>query len=158
MALRPSRILFIFLGAAVLGIAVFGILAAQVTSVAKVDRTDAKDSFAAVLDSLDSGTPRLTRDESGKFTNNAVEVTGTGSPPTKLGVLAFRAGDRRLIRSDIPFWFFRLKGPAAQFALRGSGFNMKQLGITPGDIARQGVGVILDETTARGDRLLVWAE
>jgi hypothetical protein len=47
---------------------------------------------------------------------------------------------------------------AAQFALRGSGFDMKQLGLTPGHIAGQGPGVILDETTAAGDRLLVWAE
>ena len=74
------------------------------------------------------------------------------------GLLAFRASDNRLLRSDIPFWFFRLKGSAAQFALRGSGFDMKRLGITPGDIARQGAGIILDETSANGDRLLVWAE
>lgn len=73
-------------------------------------------------------------------------------------MLAFRAGDNRLLRSDIPFWFLRLKGPAAQFALRGSGFDMKRLGITPGDIARQGTGIILDETSASGGRLLVWAE
>jgi hypothetical protein len=158
MALKPSRILLIVLGAAVLGLTVFGFLAAQVTSVTKVDSIEASDSFQAVLDSLDSGPARLIRDETGKFTNNAVAAPGPVTPPTKLGVLAFRVSDRRLIRSDIPFWFFRLKGTAAQFALRGSGFDMKKLGITPGDIARQGVGVILDETTARGDRLLVWAE
>jgi len=157
MTLRPSRVLLIILAAASLGFAVFGILAARVTSVAKVDGTEARDRFDAVLDHLDAGPPRLTRDGSGKFTNSSPMVTGPVTRPVKLGVLAFRARDRHLFRSDIPFWFFRLKGPAAQFALRGSGFDMKQLGITPGDIARQGAGVILDETTAEGDRLLVWA-
>jgi hypothetical protein len=60
MTLRPSRVLFIILGAAVLGLAVFGILAARVTSVAKMDGTDATVQFEAVLDSLDSGPPRVT--------------------------------------------------------------------------------------------------
>ncbi len=78
--------------------------------------------------------------------------------PSKLGVLFFRASGNRLVRSDIPFWFFRLKGQAAKFVLKDSGFDMERLGITPKDIARQGPGVILDETSANGDRLLVWAE
>jgi hypothetical protein len=78
--------------------------------------------------------------------------------PTKLGVLYYRAGDDVLLRSDIPFWFFRLKGSAARVALRGSGFDMEKLGLTPDDISRQGPGLILDETMGNGDRLLVWAE
>jgi hypothetical protein len=49
----------------------------------------------------------------------------------------------------------RAGGPAA---LRGSGFDLDRLGLTPGDLARQGRGIILDETFAGGDRLLVWAE
>ena len=42
MTLRPSRVLLIILAAAFLGFAVFGILAARVTSVAKVDETTAE--------------------------------------------------------------------------------------------------------------------
>jgi len=73
-------------------------------------------------------------------------------------LLFSRASDNCLVRSDIPFWFFRLKGSAARFALKDRGFDMDRLGITPKDIARQGSGVILDVVFANGDRLLVWAE
>jgi len=158
MSIRPSRILFIIIGAAVFGFAVFGILASRVTTIDKVKQDVARERFEAVIDSLDSGSPRLTRDGSGGFTNTAPPTTGPVARSSKLGVLFFRAGDDRLVRSDVPFWFFRLKGQAAQFALKNSGFDMERLGITPKDIARQGPGVILDEIFANGDRLLVWAE
>ncbi len=158
MSIRQSRILFIIIGAAVFGFAVFGILASRVTTIEKVKQDTARGRFEAVIDSLDSGPPRLTRDGSGGFTNTATEATGPMAKPSKLGVLFFRAGDDRLVRSDVPFWFFRLKGQAAQFVLKNSGFDMERLGITPKDIAGQGPGVILDEIFANGDRLLVWAE
>jgi hypothetical protein len=158
MSLRPPRILFIVLGAAVFGFAVFGILASRVTTIEKLEQDAVRGRFQAVIDSLDSGSPRLTRDGSGGFTNTAMAAAGPVAKPSKLGVLFFHANEKRLVRSDIPFWFFRLKGPAAQFALRGSGFDMERLGITPKDIASQGPGVILDETSGNGDRLLVWAE
>ena len=158
MSIPPSRILFIIIGSAVFGFVVFGILAARVTTMEKVEQDAARGRFEAVIDSLDSGPPRLTRDGSGEFTNTASESGGPVTGPSKLGVLFFRASDNRLVRSDIPFWFFRLKGSAARFALKDSGFDMDRLGITPKDIARQGPGVILDEVFANGDRLLVWAE
>ena len=158
MSLSPSRILLIVLGAAVFGFVVFGILAARVTTMEKVEQDAVRERFEAVIDSLDSGPPRLTRDGSGGFTNTAPATTGPVVRPSKLGVLFFRANDNRLVRSDIPFWFFRLKGSAARFALKDSGFDMDRLGITPKDIAKQGPGIILDEVFANGDRLLVWAE
>ncbi len=158
MSVRPSRILIFVIEAAMLGLVVFGILASMVTTIEEVKQDAVRERFEAVIDSLDSGPPRLTRDGSGGFTNTAPPTTGPVARPSKLGVLFFRAGDDRLVRSDIPFWFFRLKGSAARFALKNSGFDMDRLGITPKDIARQGPGVILDEIFSNGDRLLVWAE
>ena len=75
-----------------------------------------------------------------------------------MAVMTYRFRESRLIRSDIPFWFFRLKAPVAQFALKGSGFDMKRLGLRPEDIVGQGAGLILDEMIDGGDRILVWAE
>ena len=158
MSVRPSRILLIVLAAALLGVGVFGLLAARVTSMEKMDEAAAILLFDAVVDSLDSGPPRLTRDGSGRFTNSATVQEGPLIKPSRLVVMAYRSRDHRLVRSEIPFWFFRLKGPAAQVALKDSGFDMKRLGIRPRDIARQGTGLILDETFAGGDRILVWAE
>ena len=34
----------------------------------------------------------------------------------------------------------------------------QRLGVTPADLERHGPGVVLDETRANGDRLLVWTE
>ncbi len=158
MSLRPSRILLIVLGAAVFGFTVFGFLASRVTTIEKMELDAVGGKFQAVIDSLDSGSPRLTRDGSGGFINTAIAASEPVARPSKLGVLFYRASENRLVRSDIPFWFFRLKGQAAKFVLRGSGFDMERLGITPKDIAEQGPGVILDESSANGDRLLVWAE
>ena len=158
MKLRPSYIGLIIGGAALLGLAVFGILAAGVTTVTRLDRDTALDQFEAVVDSLDLGPPRLTRDGAGRFANRTPAAASEAVAPTNLGVMVYGADHRRLIRTDIPFWFFRLKGPVVQLALKDSGFDLKGLGITPADIARQGAGLILDESFDNGDRLLVWAE
>lgn len=114
MSIRPSRILFIIVGAAVFGFVVFGILAARVTTMENVEQDAVRGRFEAVIDSLDSGPPRLMRDGSGGFTKTAPSTTGPVARPSQLGVLFFRARDNRLVRSDIPFWFFRLKGQAAR--------------------------------------------
>jgi len=158
MKLSPARVGLIVLGAALLGISVFGILVADVTRVTDLDAAAAESQFDAVLDSLDSGPPRLTRDGTGGFTNSTGPAGNIGVAPAHLGVLAFQADHNRFIRSEVPFWFFRLKGPVVRLALRGSGFDLDRLGLTPSDIARQGAGVILDESWPNGDRVLVWAE
>jgi hypothetical protein len=73
-------------------------------------------------------------------------------------VLAYQAGEQRLVAADVPFWFFRLKGPAAQYALSGTGLDLKRLGITAADLERHGPAVVIDHTRPNGDRLLVWTE
>ena len=158
MAVRPSRILLIVGAVAAVGVAVLGLLAAQVTSMEKMAADAAQLQIEAVVDSLGFGPPRLTRDGSGKFTSKAPENVATDKNPKKLVVMTYRSRESRLIRTDIPFWFFRLKAPAAQFALKDSGFDMKRLGLRPADITSQGAGLILDEMIDGGDRVLVWAE
>ena len=59
---------------------------------------------------------------------------------------------------DTPFWFFRLKGPAARLALDGTGFDLDRLHLTPSDLERFGPAVIVDHTSRDGSRLLVWTE
>jgi hypothetical protein len=73
-------------------------------------------------------------------------------------VLAYRRPEQRLVRADVPLWFLKLKGPAVQYALRGTGLDLERLGVTPADLERYGACVVLDETRANGDRLLVWTE
>ena len=158
MKLDPTRVGLGILVAALVGLAVFGLLASSVTSVTDSDQAAAYEVFRAVIDSLDSGPPRLQRDGSGNLVSRAVPPGKSGARPVKLGVLLYRPSENKLVQSHIPFWFFRLKASTARFALRGSGFDMDQLGVTPADIARQGPGLILDEQAPDGGRLLVWAE
>jgi hypothetical protein len=58
----------------------------------------------------------------------------------------------------VPLWFLRVKGPAAQVALRGTGFDLEALGLTADDLARSGIGVVLDDARENGDRVLAWTE
>jgi hypothetical protein len=66
--------------------------------------------------------------------------------------------ERRLVRADVPFWYLKMKGPAVQYLVRGTGLDLQRLGITAADLERYGAAVVLDETNANGDRLLVWTE
>jgi hypothetical protein len=76
----------------------------------------------------------------------------------RLKALAWRDGDRQLVSADTPFWFVKLKGPAARFALEGTGFDLDRLGLTAADIERVGPGIVVDHAGADGNRLLVWTE
>ena len=62
------------------------------------------------------------------------------------------------MRADVPFWFLKTKGAALQDPLHGTGLDLERLGVTPADLERYGVCLVLDETRANGDRLLVWTE
>jgi hypothetical protein len=97
-------------------------------------------------------------DAAGRVRRRDRPSTREAAHPTRLRALAHRAPERRLVRADVPFWFFKIKGPAAQYALRGTGLDMDRLGVTPADLERCGVCLVLDETRTNGDRLLVWTE
>lgn len=77
---------------------------------------------------------------------------------TRLGVLAYQAGDDRLVTADVPMWFFRMKGPPTQFLVRGTGLDLERLQITAADLERFDPSVVIDHTRSNGDRLLVWTE
>jgi hypothetical protein len=58
---------------------------------------------------------------------------------------------------EVPIWFIRIKGPAAAFVLRDTGFDLEALGLTAGDLQRSGAGLVLDESRGE-DSLLAWTE
>jgi hypothetical protein len=71
--------------------------------------------------------------------------------------LAYHASTQRLVSADIPIWFIRIKGPAAAFALRDTGFDLEVLGLTAGDLERSGAGLVVDESRGE-DALLAWTD
>jgi hypothetical protein len=157
-SLRPRVFALTLSAGAVGGLAIFGVLASRATTVERTDAPDALRRFAAIRATLGGAAPLLTLDDDGRVTRRPDPPSGARPRPTRLGVLAYRAHDQRLITVDIPFWFFRLKGPAAQFAVRGTGLDFERLQITAGDLERYGPAVVLDHAAPSGDRLLVWTE
>jgi hypothetical protein len=76
MKLDSTRVGLGILGPALVGLAVFGLLASSVTSITDSNQAAACEVFQAVIDSLDSGPPRLQRDGAGNFVSRV-------SPPGK---------------------------------------------------------------------------
>lgn len=142
--------------AAVLGLTVLGGLAWRAITVQQMDGTGAQRNFEDVLASVKSPSPLVHR-EAGRFVRRPSSPP-VGPPPRDLHVLAYYADGQRLVRGDVPLWFFAVKGPAVTYALRGTGFDLETLGLTPNDLQQAGAGIILDDTRPTGDRLLAWTE
>jgi hypothetical protein len=155
----PGRVLVLALAAgALIGFTIFGVLVYRAVTVEQADAPAALRRFAAIRAAVGAGAPLLTLDEAGRVTRRADPPASERARPTRLGVLAYRAHDERLIAVDIPFWFFKLKGPAAQFAVRGTGLDLERLQITAADLELHGPSVVIDQSSTTGDRLLVWTE
>jgi hypothetical protein len=149
--------LIAFIVAALLGVGVFGMLAWRSVSVERASGTEAQSSFEDALAGIPSREPLVRRDAGGAF----VRETGkgrAGPPATQLHVLAYHIEGQRLVRADVPLWFFKVKGPAVEYAVRGTGFDLEALGLTAGDLERAGPRVVLDEVRATGDRVLAWTD
>ena len=145
------------LAVAACGVAVFGVLAWRSVSVLEMDASGALDNFDAVRARVPSTPPLVERDASGAFVRRPSDKT-TGPVPTELHALAYHVDGQRLVRADVPMWFFKVKGPALRYAVRDIGLDLDALNLTATDLENAGAGVVLDETRLNGDRLLVWTE
>jgi hypothetical protein len=139
--------------AAALGLSLLGLMAWQAVSVQQMDADSALQEFEAVRARM-NGVPLVRRDESGRFERR---VTASGdTAASTLHVLAYHVSGRQLVRADVPFWFFKVKGPAVQYALRGTDFDLVSLNLTPGELQAAGPCVVIDEVRSNGDRLIAW--
>lgn len=145
-------------GGALVGFTIFGVLVSRAVTVEHAEASEALRRFEAVRSSLGHTPPLLTLDESGSVSRRTDPPASSPARPSRLAVLAYHANARRLVSADVPFWFFKLKGPAAQYAIRGTGLDLERLGITAADLERHGPSVVIDHTRPSGDRLLVWTE
>ena len=144
------------IGFALLGLSGSGILFWRSVHVEQADAADARRRFEEVRHDFPSA-PLVVWDASGRLTRNAPRAP-RGLRPSKLHVLVYRLREERLVRAHAPLWFFKVKGPAVNYALRGTGFDLAALGLTAADLEKAGAGLVLDETRTNGDRLLAWTE
>jgi hypothetical protein len=154
---RNSVGLVAFLVAALLGVSLVSLLTWRSVAVERMDATAAQHNFEEARDRVPFRAPLVRRDAQGGFVRET-EVAPAGAPPTHLHVLAYYVDAHRLVRADVPLWFFKVKGPALAYGLRGTGFDLETLGLTAGDLERAGARIVLDEMRSSGDRVLVWTE
>jgi hypothetical protein len=148
-----KRIAAWVVAAATLGLSVFVVLAWRAVSVQQVEANAALQQFEAVRASM-KGAPLVRRDESGQFERLA--TAANDAPVSQLHVLAYHVSGQQLVRADVPFWFLRAKGPAVQYALRGTDFDLAALNLTPSELQAAGACVVLDDVRPNGDRVLAW--
>ena len=161
--MTAKRILLAFLAAGLVGWAIFAAMIWRASDIRRAGAAEARAALAAVRDGLPDKTPWLIRDAQGRFVRARGEedTLPGGGPrprPDHLGVLVWKAEDQRLVRTEIPFWFFRLKEISFRFMLKRAGVDMTALGLRPRDLARRGPGLVLDEEFASGDLLMIWSE
>lgn len=157
---RKMRILGLLLWlalAAAFGLCVFGVMVWRAVDLEKAPPAAALLRIQQRRAAFQGQEPLLQVTESGRLAVRAAR--GAHSPQAEtLLVLAYRVQEQRIARAEIPIWFLKLKGPVAEWALRGTGFDLSRLGVTPAELERLGPGLILDESSPAGDTILVWTE
>ena len=160
MAEKTNRARFsiVVLGAIALAVlSVFSLLAWRSVTVEQAEPDLALSRFTAVRDLFGGTEPVLRVNSDGSVVRRS-PPDNQPTKPTHLHALAYRNPEHRLVRADVPLWFLKAKGPAIQYFLRGTGLDLKRLGVTASDLQRYGPCLVLDETRTNGDRLLVWTE
>ena len=154
------RTLAIVAASALGGLLIFAVMVYRAVDVEEATAAQALSEFERARAPLVGQVPLVVvaADGSVQANDEKVEPVATPDPVTTFRVLAFRSSGGQLARATVPFWFFRLKRPAAQLALRGTGLDLDRLGLTSERLARRGPGLVLDQASPNGDRLLVWTE
>ena len=156
MTIKRSHLLAGLIAAAAIGFSIFGFLTWRVTTVEHASAAQALGRFAALRG---TAVPIIEITPHGAVARR--ERTPHDAPPERLSrlhVLVYHRSSERLAESRIPFWFFRLKAPAAQYALDGTGLDFERLGITAAELERFGPRVVVDHHTAAGNRVLIRTE
>jgi hypothetical protein len=155
---RTLKIGLVLLVCAVAGASIFGVLVWRAVTIERAEHNEVERRFGAARAGLPSAAPLVDIDDAGRVTRMTPVAASGPRPISRLKALAWRAPEQRLVSADTPFWFFRLKGPAARYALDGTGLDLDRLHLTARDLERFGPAVIVDHTSRDGSRLLVWTE
>jgi len=156
--MRTSSIPLYFLIAALLGLSVFGFLSWRAVSLEQAEPVRAMEVFAQVRAGLGRVQPIITLDESGVAAQLSQPASSDKFQLSYIKALAYQTDKQTLVRATVPYWFYKLKGPAIQLALHDTEINLKKLGISAAELEKHGPGMVLDETRSNGDQLIIWTE
>ena len=156
---RPVPILiFVFIACALAGLLIFGIMSWRATSIERLEPTAASQRVESIRQRFAGAGPVLRLGADGTVIDRRPPGNGGAHAIANIFVMTYDASARRLTETRIPFWFFRVKAPAAEYAFGGTGLDFRKLGVTAADLRRYGPALIVDHTTAAGGRLVVWTE
>jgi hypothetical protein len=151
------RIVLVALACALCGAAIFGGLVWRTVTITEVAPATASEEFAAARAVL-PGHALVDIDDQGRVTRRESAPDRAPQPINRLRAMAYQPRLGRIVRADVPFWFLKLKGPAARLALRDTGVDLERLAITPADLERYGPRTVVDQSSSSGSLLLVWTE
>lgn len=166
MAGKVRTWIWVVVGVVVLGI--LGIVAMAAVSFYYVSRhvhiqdaspTAAAREFEEIRSRFAGQKPLIELNERGQLlrTNPDRPAQKTPQSPRELTVLAFDPDEGRLVRIPIPFWLLRLKmGGTINF--NGREMDLEDLKLSVEDLERFGPTLIVDHSTASGERVLVWSQ
>jgi len=156
--MTATRFLLASAVSAVIGVGIFGWIASRQVDVQRTPSEEAQLALRMQRQAIGDTQPVFDLEVGRGPARPSDSTQVPGERAASLHVLAYSADGGRLVRANVPFWFLKLKGPAAQFALRGTGFDLEKLEATPDELQRLGPHLLLDETWSNGNRLLVWTE
>ncbi len=126
----------------------------------KASPTVAASEFDAVRERFRGQKPLIELDERGRFLRSNVDrpAPKNARRPESLYVLAFDPDDEGLVKLTVPFWLLRMKLGNSHVDFGDSRMDLEDLKLTVEDLERFGPTLILDQTNAGGDRVLVWSQ
>lgn len=125
----------------------------------KATPSTAANEFDAIRARFPGQKALIELDERGRFLRSNIDrpTPPNARPPEALHVLAFDPDDGGLVKVTVPFWLLRLK-MNGNIDLGGNRVQLEDLKMTVEDLERFGPTLVLDQTNAGGDRVLVWSQ
>ncbi len=156
--MRASKFLVGLAAAALAGIGLFALLVWRAVETTDVAPAEVSRIFDAARSSAGGGPPLVVRQPDGTLTRRATPPPDAPESIEHIYVLTYHAASHRLSRTEVPFWFYKLKAPAGQFIFGESSFDLSDLGLTGADLERAGPGLVFDDADDAGNRWMVWTQ
>lgn len=148
---------------AVMGATMSFLLFGRWTTVSEAETAEAERLLDAAASAAGGGTPYIEIAADGTVVvhheQESVRSPGFGS----LNLMAWIPAERRILRVEYPHWFVRLKTMSTfnlgtMIAAARRDWAHLGLSIDYDDLRRRGPGLLLDNRSAAGVRLLLWSE
>lgn len=108
------------------GLVIFGIMTWRSTSIDRLEPADAAQRLEAVRQRFGRAAPVLQLGADGTVISRRPPNERPDAVISKIIVVTYDASAQRLTETRIPFWFFRIKAPAAEYAFGGTGLDFHQ--------------------------------